>query len=120
MMKHHTAKYLKINEIKNMFYPLERLMNLYDGYQRAFMVAGKPLLLLQHEGRCTLLLNQCPHQQAPLSAATVSVEGGQGYLRCPLHGIRFNLSNGSSPDGCSQGLTFLPIAYEGNQIGVVM
>lgn len=97
-----------------MFYPLERLMNLHDGYQRAFSVAGHALLLLQDEGRCILLLNQCPHQQADLSRASVD----RGVLRCPVHGMRFDLRTGVSPDGCEQRLRFLPIIYEGNQLGV--
>jgi nitrite reductase/ring-hydroxylating ferredoxin subunit len=97
-----------------MFYPLERLMNLYDGYQSAFSVAGRSLLLVQDSGRCQLLLNQCPHQQAPLTKA--SLEGGM--LRCPVHGMRFDLLTGKSPEGCGQKLQFLPIVYEGNQLGV--
>ncbi len=101
-----------------MFYPLERLMNLYDGYQQAFSVAGHSVLLLQHEGRCHLLLNQCPHQQAPLFSPRASSSIDQNMLRCPVHGMRFSLRDGSSPDGCAQKLQFLPIAYEGNRLGV--
>ena len=98
------------------FYPLEKLMNLYDGYQRAFVVEGKPLLLIQDEGRCYLILNQCPHQSMPLTHGTVQ----QGHLRCPVHGMSFSLKTGISTDGCPAGLQFIPLAYEGNQLGVFL
>jgi nitrite reductase/ring-hydroxylating ferredoxin subunit len=97
-----------------MFYPLERLMNLYDGYQRGFMVDGHSLLLVQNDGRCYLLRNICPHQQVSLTNATMN----NGYLRCAAHGMEFNLMTGKSQDGCSQELQFIPIIYEGNQLGV--
>jgi len=97
-----------------MFYPLERLINLYDGYQRAYQVQGHSLLLVQDNGRCYLMHNRCPHQQAPLSQATLS----EGQLRCPLHGMSFDLLTGKTADGCSQSLQFVPIIYEGNQLGV--
>ena len=96
------------------FYPLERLMNLYDGYCRDFVVSGQPLLLVQDEGRCYILRNHCPHQQAPLSRASVA----GGHIRCPLHGMSFSLLTGKTNDGCDASLQYLPVAYEGNQVGV--
>jgi 3-phenylpropionate/trans-cinnamate dioxygenase ferredoxin subunit len=97
-----------------MFYPLERLMNLYDGYQRGFTVEGHSLLLVQDNGRCYLLRNHCPHQQAPLTNATMN----NGNLRCSVHGMEFDLLTGKSKDGCSQALQFIPVIYEGSQLGV--
>jgi len=102
-----------------MFYPLERLINLYDGFQRAYRIHGQSLLLLQDNGRCYLLHNQCPHQQAsflPSRGAQASVSEGQ--LRCPVHGMGFNLMTGKTSDGCHQSLRFVSIVYEGNQLGV--
>jgi nitrite reductase/ring-hydroxylating ferredoxin subunit len=97
-----------------MFYPLERLINIYDGYQRGFTINGRSLLLVQENGRCYLLDNHCPHQQAPLTHATLH----NGSLRCPVHGMQFDLLTGKSADGCSQSLQFVSIIYEGNQLGV--
>ena len=111
------------------FYPLEKLMNLYDGFQRSYLVAGQSLLLVQEEGRCYLLLNQCPHQQAPFvgNSSYGSSRGGpsaatimQGHIRCSVHGMAFSLATGKTTDGCQQSLQFLPIVYEGNQLGVVL
>ncbi len=96
------------------FYPLERLMNLYDGYTRAFRIASHDLLLVQDRGRTALLVNRCPHQAAPLTSASVV----NGMIRCPAHGMSFDLHSGRSADGCERLLQFLPLAYEGNMVGV--
>jgi len=96
------------------FFALERLVNLYDGYRQPFSVNGVSLLLIQDEGRRYLILNQCPHQQAPLSNGAVV----NNEIHCAYHGMRFNLESGSSSDGCSEKLHFFPIAYDGASLGV--
>lgn len=96
------------------FYPLERLMNLCEGYQRAFKINNVDLLLVHSEGQTYLLINQCPHQKYPLTEATIR----QGEVQCPFHGMRFDLKTGLSRDACRESLAYLPIAYEGSQIGV--
>jgi nitrite reductase/ring-hydroxylating ferredoxin subunit len=95
------------------FYRLEQLINLYDGYQRSFTIGNQSLLLIQEEGRRYLILNQCPHQQAPLDRATIS----NGQLRCPQHGMQFDLESGTS-EACAGKLQFLVPAYEGNMLGI--
>lgn len=96
------------------FYALERLMNLYDGYRRPFVVAGQPILLIQEEGKRIIIINQCPHMQASLERGSIH----DGLIQCPAHGMRFDLFTGHSPDGCQNRLQFLPIIYDGNQLGV--
>lgn len=97
------------------FAALEKLHLLYDGYRKAIRIGGKPFLLLQEEGRVSLIKNACPHASAPLTYATYD----NGCLRCPLHGIEFELSSGRSRSAaCADGLQFIPLVYEGNQIGV--
>ncbi len=97
------------------FVALEKLHLLYDGYRKAISIGGKPLLLLQEEGRVSLIKNACPHASAPLTYATYN----SGCLRCPMHGIEFELSSGRSRSAaCRDGLQFIPLIYEGNQIGV--
>jgi nitrite reductase/ring-hydroxylating ferredoxin subunit len=97
------------------FVALEKLHLLYDGYRKAVTIAGKPYLLLQENGRIHLLKNACPHAGAPLTYATYN----DGCLRCPMHGIEFDLSSGRSRSPvCANELVFLPLVYEGNQIGV--
>ena len=97
------------------FYPLEKLLNLYDGYRQAFSVAGQSLLLVQENNRRVLIHNRCPHQNAPLTQATIVGE----KIRCPHHGIQFDLISGQSDtSACPNGLEFLPLAYDGNTVGV--
>lgn len=96
---------------------LEILHQLYDGYRRVFRVAGRELLLLQEEGRTYLLTNRCPHMDAPLHKASVAGD----VLRCPVHGIEFDLRSGqalNAPGGCVGPLAFVPVVYEGNTLGV--
>ena len=99
------------------FYPLERLMNLHDGYCRAYSVSGLPLLLVQENGKRYLLKNQCPHQQALFSNASLSAVGDSVFLRCPVHGMAFDLTTGRTMDGCDRVLQFIPIAYDGPSLG---
>ncbi|TQV73526.1 Rieske 2Fe-2S domain-containing protein [Exilibacterium tricleocarpae] len=101
------------------FYPLEQLHRLHDGYSRPFKVAGRELLLLQVQGETYLIANRCPHMDAPLTHGTVQ----SGWLRCPLHGIEFDLQTGGARGGVAASLAPLekfPLAYEGNQVGVLL
>ncbi|MBX2810137.1 MAG: Rieske 2Fe-2S domain-containing protein, partial [Cellvibrionaceae bacterium] len=67
-----------------------------------------------------LLLNQCPHQQAPLYQDTRPASIKDGFLRCPVHGMRFHLATGGTTDGCNNRLQYLTPVYEGNKVGVVL
>lgn len=97
------------------FVVLEKLHQLYDGYRKAFTLAGQPLLLLQENGKALLIKNACPHAGAALTYATCTGK----TLRCPLHGIEFDLISGrSSSPACHQALQFIPLIYEGNTLGV--
>jgi len=93
------------------------LHQLHDGYRRSFRVAGRELLLLQEAGQVRLLVNRCPHMQAPLDRASCD----RGVLRCPVHGIEFDLHGGqalNAPGGSVGPLELVPIVYEGNSLGV--
>jgi nitrite reductase/ring-hydroxylating ferredoxin subunit len=95
---------------------LEKLHQLYDGYRKPLRVAGLDLLLLQESGQVYLLHNRCPHLGSPLTHASCSDES----LRCPLHGMEFNLRTGKaiSTADCSMALQFFPLIYEGNTCGI--
>ena len=97
------------------FVALEKLHQLYDGYRRVFRVAGREWILLQEEGRIYCIANQCPHLQAPLAQASIA----NNLLRCPAHGIEFDLRSGMpvNPFSCRHALAYLSLIYEGNQIG---
>ena len=72
------------------FYPLEKFINLHDGYRRVFRIDEHQLLLIQEGGERYLVEALCPHRGHPLERG--SIEGGT--LRCPLHDYRFELDSG--------------------------
>ncbi len=99
------------------FIPLEKLINLHDGYRREFRVEYHRLMLIQFEGEHYLVEALCPHQEHPLMEAWLE----DGELMCPLHGYRFSLLTGrlieSTREACRP-LKVWPVAYEGADIGV--
>ncbi|HEX7763586.1 MAG TPA: Rieske 2Fe-2S domain-containing protein [Cellvibrio sp.] len=97
------------------FVALEKLHQLYDGYRKAFTLGGQSLLLLQENGKTLLMKNSCPHAGAALTYATCVGNA----IRCPLHGMVFDLHSGRSTNpACSDSLQFIPLIYEGNTLGV--
>ncbi len=98
------------------FIALEKLHQIYDGYRRVFRIDGREWILLQEEGRLYFIANTCPHLQAPLAQASIV----NNILRCPAHGIEFDLRSGMpvNPLSCRHALSYLPLIYEGNQIGL--
>lgn len=98
------------------FVALEKLHQLYDGYRRVFRLGGREWILLQEHGKVYCIANQCPHLQAPLAQASIA----NHVLRCPSHGIEFDLRSGMpiDPRSCRHALARLPLIYEGNQIGL--
>lgn len=95
---------------------LAKLHQLHDGYRAVLRLEGRDLLLLQEEGRVYLLANRCPHMDAPLHGASVR----DSVLRCPVHGIEFNLLTGRAQGAaaeCVGPLEFLPLVYEGATVG---
>jgi len=94
------------------FYPLEKLHRLHDGYSNPFRIEGRDLLLVQSDGVPFVVENRCPHMDAPLTYASVTA----GRIRCPLHGIEFDLKTGRGT--CSKSLLSYPVIYDGNQLGV--
>ena len=99
------------------FVPLEKLINLHDGYRREFVIDYQRLLLMQHAGELYLVEARCPHLEHPLVEAWLE----DGELLCPLHGYRFNLLTGhlieATRENCRP-LRVWPVAYEGQDVGV--
>jgi nitrite reductase/ring-hydroxylating ferredoxin subunit len=100
------------------WHPLEKLINLHDGYRRVFNLAGRQLMLLQERGRCHLVGAHCPHYGQSLAEAHVV----EGTLTCPLHGYCFDLATGHGRDGSgaavSQQLPCYKLEYRERDIGV--
>ena len=101
-----------------MFYPLEKLHLLHEGYRRPFLVAGRHLLLMEESSGRYLLENRCPHAGSPLHEAALQGDN----LRCPQHGICFNLQSGKAVNAENfagdMKLVFLKLVYRDNIVGV--
>ena len=103
------------------FVALEKLHKLYDGYRQRVRLTSGEWLLLQEAGEIYCIANQCPHMSSPLHQATIHyMSPYQISLRCPLHGLEFDLRTGRSINqiSCNASLQFLPLIYEGNQVGI--
>jgi len=102
------------------FYPLESKNRLKEGYLRRVNVAGRDLLLLHSAGITRLIENRCPHDGSPLFKGRLQ----QGCLRCPKHGISFELENGHPLGGdvvADVGpLVSLTLTSEGDQVGIII
>ena len=100
------------------FIPLEKLINLEEGYRREFRIDYHRLLLLQYRGDLHLVEAVCPHQEHPLAEAWLE----EGAILCPLHGYKFSLSNGSLLHYTEQpcrGLRVWSLVYEGADVGLM-
>lgn len=101
------------------FYPLEKLIDLHDGYLRQFKIDNLQLLLLQHHDELYLFEAHCPHRGHPLSTAVI----GSGVLRCPLHQYEFALQDGRllhATEAPCRNLQTFPLVYEHNEVGVML
>jgi nitrite reductase/ring-hydroxylating ferredoxin subunit len=100
------------------FVPLEKLINLAEGYRREFRIDYHRLLLLQLKGELHLIEAVCPHQEHPLVEAWL--EGDT--LVCPLHSYKFSLLTGNllhyTEEPCRP-LRVWPVVYEGADVGLM-
>lgn len=80
--------------------------------KKTVSVAGQELLLVNFKGTIYAIENECPHQGAPMAAAIVK----DGYVSCPRHGYRFQLSDGACRDFPEYRLKTWPVRIEGDQV----
>lgn len=101
------------------FQPLEKLINLHDGYARQFKIDHLQLLLLQNGGDVFLIEATCPHRGHPLGVATID----DSVIQCALHRYRFSLVDGhlihATEDPCRD-LRVYRLVFEGNEVGVML
>ncbi len=101
------------------FFPLEKLINLHDGYVRQFRIDYRQLLLIQRQGELYLIEARCPHRQHPLDMATLD----NGVIQCALHQYQFAIDDGRllyfTEEPC-RGLHTYEVIYEGNEVGVIL
>lgn len=89
-------------------HPVATTAELPAGARKVVTVKGREILLVNHQGRYSAILNKCPHQGAALSRGmfvTATESDGPGdyrrgdaqcLLRCPWHGWTFDIDTGKS------------------------
>ena len=73
------------------FQPAFADAELSDNDSRAVTISGQKVLVCRAGGELYAVQNRCTHQEAEL-------EGGRirgCFISCPLHGVRFDLSDGT-------------------------
>lgn len=95
------------------FRSLDKLINLHDGYRRAFRIDTDELLLIQEQGQRWLVSRRCPHAGQTLDDAEVSA----GTIRCSRHGYCFSLTDGNALASPCENLATYELVYEGNSVG---
>lgn len=101
------------------FYPLEKLINLHDGYRTRFKIDQYDLLLIQHENERYLIESRCPHRNHALDVASIDGEA----IECALHRYRFALRDGaliSSTEEPCRALRTFELVYRDNELGVML
>ena len=77
---------------------LVKVSEIPEGERKLVKVNGVEVAVFHHGGRFYALNNTCPHRQGPLVRGTVETAAvGSGcFVRCPMHGWRFDLATGDS------------------------
>lgn len=70
-----------------------RLEELPPGGRKLVKLKTIEIALFNIEGAIYAIKNRCPHRSGPLIRGFLDPAGG---IKCPMHGWRFDLRNGSS------------------------
>lgn len=101
------------------YFSLEKLINLFDGYCKLFKIDSHDMMLVQIDGQRHLIESRCPHRAHPLTSADISND----QLVCPLHGYRFDMVSGAlqhfTEEPC-RGLRLYDLVYRDNEVGVML
>lgn len=101
------------------FFPLEKLININNGYTRQFKIDNLSLLLFQRADELYLIEASCPHREHPLDEASIS----DGVIQCALHQYQFSIEDGKllkfTEERC-RGLITYELSYRGNEVGVML
>ncbi|MFC0398709.1 Rieske (2Fe-2S) protein [Paraburkholderia rhizosphaerae] len=78
---------------------------LAPGQRKLLFVGGRSIVLFNVDGMIRAIDNDCPHNGASL--ANGQLDGT--FLRCPAHGLRFDLRTGRTPGAGGLGLRTFPV-----------
>ncbi len=85
--------------------PVGAVDELAPGQRKLAFVDGRSIVLFNIDGTIHAIDNACPHNGAALASGQL-----EGYvLRCPAHGLRFDLRTGCMPGAGGLSLTTFPV-----------
>ena len=85
--------------------PVGAVDELAPGQRKLAFVDGRSIVLFNIDGTIHAIDNACPHNGASLASG--QLEGC--VLRCPAHGLRFDLRTGCMPGAGGLSLTTFPV-----------
>lgn len=97
------------------FVPLAKLHVLDEGLPVSARARGEEFLLIRQSGRIRIFNARCPHAGQSLLRGTIA----SGAIRCPGHGLRFDLSDGHclEQSRCAALQAYKPV-FMGNAVGI--
>ena len=94
--------------------PVATVDELAPGQRKLVFVDGRSIVLFNVAGEIHAVDNSCPHNGASLASG--ALEGCM--LRCPAHGLRFDVRTGCMPGAGGLSLTTVPVRAEGGKLVV--
>lgn len=85
--------------------PVGSADELAPGQRKLVFVDGRSVVLFNIEGELHAIENSCPHNGASLAGG--QMEGR--LLRCPAHGLRFDVATGCMPGKGGLSLATFPV-----------
>ncbi|SOE54517.1 Ferredoxin subunit of nitrite reductase or a ring-hydroxylating dioxygenase [Burkholderia sp. OK233] len=85
--------------------PVGAVDELAPGQRKLVFIDGRSIVLFNIAGTIHAIDDSCPHNGA--SVASGQIEGCM--LRCPAHGLRFDLRTGCMPGAGGLSLTTFPV-----------
>ncbi|MFL9937186.1 Rieske 2Fe-2S domain-containing protein [Paraburkholderia sp. RL18-103-BIB-C] len=78
---------------------------LTPGQRKLVFIDGRSIVLFNIEGELYAIENSCPHNGASLAGGELDGR----LLRCPAHGLRFDVATGHMPGKTGLNLTTIPV-----------
>ena len=88
---------------------------LPPGGRKLIKLNGIDIALFNIGGTVFAIKNRCPHRSGPLIRGFIDDAGG---IKCPMHGWRFDLRNGSSERPAQA--TVYPVKVEDNTLYLLL
>ncbi len=103
-----------MDEIKGSWKPVAAAAELPPGSRKLVRTDGHSLLLFNVDGRVHAIADSCPHAGAWLGSGKLN----GCFLRCPAHGLEFDLRTGCARSGQDLAVRAYPVRVEGDAVSV--